>query len=164
MAEESRGLATEKRSWNPTKLPATTVNSLVSITYLNTTGREGRGGGGVRKGLGEGKDEQRLIHIDRLSRWLSVILGRKTEVTVLAGGGRCTLCVHPIHKANRKGKQTGGENNLNWEHRLSIASDMRASAELCVKKGKQMKGNLEELKLGETKGKNDKENYWGWIH
>lgn len=47
MAEESRGLATEKRSWNPTKLPATTVNSLVSITHLNVTGREGRG---VRKG------------------------------------------------------------------------------------------------------------------
>lgn len=41
MMEESRGLAAEKSSWKPTKLPATTVNSLVSITHLKTGDREG---------------------------------------------------------------------------------------------------------------------------
>ena len=39
MTAESRGLATENINWNPTKLPATTLNSLVSITHL----KEGRG-------------------------------------------------------------------------------------------------------------------------
>ncbi len=61
MAEESRGLAAEKRSWKPTKLPATTVNSLVSITHLNTTGEEtGR--------EGWGQDTERVIHLDRFNR------------------------------------------------------------------------------------------------
>lgn len=87
MAEESGGLATEKRSWKPTKLPATTVNSLVSITHLNT--EEGGGGGG---------DAQRVIQMDRFNRCLSVILGsarRETEVAVRAGGN---CVVQPAHK------------------------------------------------------------------
>jgi len=57
MKMERRGLTTEKRSWKLTKLPANTVNSLVSITHLKHKeeeegeeegkGRGGVGGGGV---------------------------------------------------------------------------------------------------------------------
>lgn len=37
MEEDSRGLTAVKRSWKPTKLPASTVNSLISITHLSMT-------------------------------------------------------------------------------------------------------------------------------
>lgn len=64
MMEESRGLATEKSSWKPTKLPVTTVNSLVSIIHLKTGDTHGQvqSTGCQSPGAGGEVEAPRVVH------------------------------------------------------------------------------------------------------
>lgn len=114
MAEESSGLATEKRTWKPTKLPATTVNSLVSITHLHIIQRKRE----VDK-VG-GWDEGDRIKTGWYT-WKGSIDDCQSSLAVRRGGGK-----------GKKQKpvcfiQSAEEKNWRQRHELPNESDMRAS-------------------------------------